>query len=442
MHLRFKYTSIAFIVLTILDLCLSVPNLADQTIINNNGNSIFSNNIRKLTANSKQLLISTINDDDIIDHSDKSETNAMFQRKNDDDDDTNNDDRSASVSPVIADDSQSIASSDSDHPNFLITNYLSDGEIERRIQFNGITAKETFVPNFRGSLSLWQLSNGETFLQMIYSYADEIMDCDFLTGVKYNEEFVQNFYNEIQRMKQYNHIDGLNEEIYHIPRFRHRSRHNVPEIDLAMDSDNEIIGARNLTYQPLFNRNDIPKDLQRFINFDEMKTECDAYHKSMTQTVNDLDSESDDVVQSATEHLNRKKRALSDWLIAPNTKWCGRGQTADKYSQLGGASKADKCCRRHDHCKFNIYAMTTKWRLFNYRPFTISHCSCDMRFRTCLKMADSADATMVGKLFFNIVQTKCFVLKPEKYCKSHSWWGACESEGTRKRAHLRNNKKF
>lgn len=75
----------------------------------------------------------------------------------------------------------------------------------------------------------------------------------------------------------------------------------------------------------------------------------------------------------------RKKRALSDWLIAPNTKWCGRGQTADKYSQLGGASKADKCCRRHDHCKFNIYAMTTKWRLFNYRPFTISHCSCDMR---------------------------------------------------------------
>lgn len=76
----------------------------------------------------------------------------------------------------------------------------------------------------------------------------------------------------------------------------------------------------------------------------------------------------------------RKKRALSDWLIAPNTKWCGRGQTADKYSQLGGASKADKCCRRHDHCKFNIYAMTTKWRLFNFRPFTISHCSCDMRF--------------------------------------------------------------
>lgn len=140
---------------------------------------------------------------------------------------------------------------------------------------------------------------------MIYSYAGEIMDCDFLTGQKYNEEFVQNFYNEIQQMKKYNHIAGLNEEIYHIPRFRHRTRHNLPEIDMAMDSDNEIIGARNLTYQPIHNQNDIPKDVLRFMNFNKMKTECDAYHKQMMQHVNDLDSESDDVVQSATEHLDR-----------------------------------------------------------------------------------------------------------------------------------------
>jgi hypothetical protein len=32
------------------------------------------------------------------------------------------------------------------------------------------------------------------------------------------------------------------------------------------------------------------------------------------------------------------------------------------------------------------------------------------RFRTCLKMTDTTDANMVGKLFFNIVQIKCFVL--------------------------------
>lgn len=64
------------------------------------------------------------------------------------------------------------------------------------------------------------------------------------------------------------------------------------------------------------------------------------------------------------------------------------------------------------------------------------------RFRTCLKMADSSDATMVGKLFFNIVQTKCFVLKPEAVCKQRSWWGKCERKVRRKRAHLRDNRKF
>lgn len=32
-------------------------------------------------------------------------------------------------------------------PNFLLIDYLNDGEIERRISFNGITAKETSIAN-------------------------------------------------------------------------------------------------------------------------------------------------------------------------------------------------------------------------------------------------------------------------------------------------------
>lgn len=144
MHLQIK-TSIALIVLTILDLCSSVPNLADQTQINTNENSIFRDNTHKLTANSKHFSIS---DDHIS--SDKSET-ITFQR--------NNNDRSASAAA-----DNSIIGSDSDHPNFLITNYLSDGEIERRIHFNGITAKETFVPNFRYVSYFLFLYNSSFFL--------------------------------------------------------------------------------------------------------------------------------------------------------------------------------------------------------------------------------------------------------------------------------------
>lgn len=78
-------------------------------------------------------------------------------------------------------------------------------------------------------------------------------------------------------------------------------------------------------------------------------------------------------------YVCRQKRALADWFLAPNTKWCGRGNQAEKYNHLGGFSRADACCRKHDHCKFIIKGMTTKWNLFNYRPYTISHCSCDIR---------------------------------------------------------------
>lgn len=57
-------------------------------------------------------------------------------------------------------------------------------------------------------------------------------------------------------------------------------------------------------------------------------------------------------------------------------------------------------------------------------------------------MADSPDANMVGRVFFNVLQTKCFVLKPEKICKKRSWWGTCEKKSVRKRAHIRDNRRY
>lgn len=102
--------------------------------------------------------------------------------------------------------------------------------------------------------------------------------------------------------------------------------------------------------------------------------------------------------------LNRKKRALSDWLIAPNTKWCGRGHNANKYSHLGGASRADKCCRKHDHCALHIPGLTTKWQLFNYRPFTLSHCKCDMRLVTipCFSSLKISCNTDIVSIYTNV----------------------------------------
>ncbi|XP_048507707.1 group 3 secretory phospholipase A2 isoform X3 [Athalia rosae] len=137
---------------------------------------------------------------------------------------------------------------------------------------------------------------------------------------------------------------------------------------------------------------------------------------------------------------SRSGRRRRDLLLIPGTQWCGRGHRATKYTNLGGFGVADACCRRHDTtCPFFIPAFQSKYELFNWGVSTIMHCACDERFRTCLKMAGTSSANFVGKLFFNVVQTKCFVLKPQKACLRRSRWGNCEQHEYRKQARLRSN---
>ncbi|GBP38226.1 Group 3 secretory phospholipase A2 [Eumeta japonica] len=69
----------------------------------------------------------------------------------------------------------------------------------------------------------------------------------------------------------------------------------------------------------------------------------------------------------------------------------------------------------------------------------MTHARICCRFRACLKLADTSVSNMVGNLFFNVVQTKCFVLKPVKVCVQRSWWGKCLKKGYAKQAFLRDN---
>lgn len=146
----------------------------------------------------------------------------------------------------------------------------------------------------------------------------------------------------------------------------------------------------------------------------------------------------------AKEIKKREKRQLGDLLIMPNTRWCGKGNIAnDTYNHLGGASLADKCCRRHDSCSYFIPALSNRYDLFNYRPYTLSHCNCDRRFYTCLKLAtDDADARTIGKLFFNVVQTNCFVLRSEKLCRKRDSNGDCVDEYSKQKAYIQKNRRF
>uniref|UniRef100_A0A0A9YXK9 Phospholipase A2 n=3 Tax=Lygus hesperus TaxID=30085 RepID=A0A0A9YXK9_LYGHE len=129
-------------------------------------------------------------------------------------------------------------------------------------------------------------------------------------------------------------------------------------------------------------------------------------------------------------------------IITPGTNWCGPSNRAMRYTDLGGFWEPDKCCRQHDMCAMSIMPLEHKYSYSNLRPFTLSHCSCDKRFRACLKMVNTMAAEFVGKSFFNVIQRQCFVLRPEKVCVRRNWAGKClEFEG-RNRAVLVDNERF
>ncbi|KAH7977816.1 hypothetical protein HPB49_003691 [Dermacentor silvarum] len=56
---------------------------------------------------------------------------------------------------------------------------------------------------------------------------------------------------------------------------------------------------------------------------------------------------------------------------ATRTKWCGAGNVAKNYDDLGSASATDTCCRDHDHSEDSIPAFGTEHGITNYMIYTI-----------------------------------------------------------------------
>ncbi|CAD6208422.1 GSCOCG00003434001-RA-CDS [Cotesia congregata] len=93
--------------------------------------------------------------------------------------------------------------------------------------------------------------------------------------------------------------------------------------------------------------------------------------------------------------------------ILPGTKWCGTGDIAENYHDLGSDTEIDQCCRTHDLCPVKIRAQQNRYNLTNYSLYSKSHCDCDNAFYQCLKNLDSPTASIMGKLYFNVVKVGC-----------------------------------
>lgn len=122
----------------------------------------------------------------------------------------------------------------------------------------------------------------------------------------------------------------------------------------------------------------------------------------------------------------RRRRDLRNLLRLPGTKWCGKGYSATKYAELGGRSKADRCCRQHDKsCPYWIMGFETKYGLFNWRINTLMHCKCDDRYlvdvQSCCNYGDFYIISLSLSLCFFSSITSFFWLSLE-ICISLSWF--------------------
>ncbi|XP_067255054.1 group 3 secretory phospholipase A2 [Chanodichthys erythropterus] len=125
--------------------------------------------------------------------------------------------------------------------------------------------------------------------------------------------------------------------------------------------------------------------------------------------------------ESSRQTLHRSKRS---WMI-PGTLWCGSGNKATGFTDLGIFEETDNCCREHDHCKDTIDSFSYNYGVFNTNIFTLSHCDCDNRFRRCLLGVNNTMSNLVGYGYFNVLKMRCFEFSQRMQCVKRTWWGMC-----------------
>ncbi|XP_030029837.2 uncharacterized protein LOC115447059 [Manduca sexta] len=93
--------------------------------------------------------------------------------------------------------------------------------------------------------------------------------------------------------------------------------------------------------------------------------------------------------------------------IIPGTKWCGTGDIAADYHDLGADRRLDRCCRTHDLCPSKVRAFSRRYNLTNNSIYSKSHCTCDDMLFDCLKATNTSASHLMGHIYFNLVQVPC-----------------------------------
>ncbi|XP_067307169.1 uncharacterized protein proca1 [Pseudorasbora parva] len=137
------------------------------------------------------------------------------------------------------------------------------------------------------------------------------------------------------------------------------------------------------------------------------------------------------VIAKAKQELNfdaasNKKTRTKRGFTYPGTLWCGAGNIADNYDQLGEFEETDKCCRVHDHCPYIIHAFSSNYGYTNFKWHSLSHCDCDNALKECLRLVNDTSSRVVGQAFFNVIEVPCFEFSFEEQCVERHWYGVCK----------------
>ncbi|GAA6225782.1 uncharacterized protein LOC108876047 [Lates japonicus] len=155
----------------------------------------------------------------------------------------------------------------------------------------------------------------------------------------------------------------------------------------------------------------------RFARADEAKLMCREFKEKSER--------SDRVKRGDSDHsvmLKRSKRGFT----YPGTLWCGAGNMADHYDQLGDFAQTDSCCRTHDHCPHVIHAFSSNYGHTNFKWHSICHCDCDNALKNCLRKVNDTSSRVVGQAFFNVIGVPCFEFVYEEQCAERHWYGLCK----------------
>lgn len=150
-------------------------------------------------------------------------------------------------------------------------------------------------------------------------------------------------------------------------------------------------------------------------DFDTVRDAINRCRQLTEKTLPPDDEYRDGIEMMSTEDLVSlfsMKRGL-----LPGTKWCGLGDQASTYNDLGAKHRIDICCRAHDHCPIRLKPFRNDYGVLNIALYTKSHCDCDADFYRCLREARSRTADMLGNLYFNVMKLQCIREERLKVCR-------------------------